>query len=481
MSLITIFSGFLGVAVLACLILAAWYFRYRFVSFVRHEQTPDMESRIPEGYTDKPFYYRGETISFLLRSDAEQNNLSIRRMSGPNEFQELYTVPFGRMEQSTPPNASETGCEWIPSFTVPVGDDFMPGYYQALLTEEKSQNKFEIYFIIGEKKPASIVIVAPVSTWTAYNPWGGKSLYQNKFENKTVHFVSTQRPNTAFELNHDIQVEANIFNWFSATYLSVSVIPDYMLEEAGMLDTCQLLVLSYHCEYISKPMHLAVRLALDRGVSLISLGANQLYWVVRWNASHTIMECRKDLTNFEHSLSYGGMWKHHFRPQQKYLGGHYNPLGMHTFAPYRITAKKEHWILAGLDVQPGDLFGMAGIDGKPICGTETDKTTGKKNNLEIIARGLNCESESAGTLYDANDPMWNGSGGGEMTITYHSNGAVLNTAAIHSGAGLGVDPIFTGIIKNFVKRFGSGLTMHDEQDRKKLEARFSHSSRSFVS
>lgn len=48
-----------------------------------------------------------------------------------------------------------------------------------------------------------------------------------------------------------------------------------------------------------------------------------------------------------------------------------------------------------------------------------------------------------------------GSGGGDMTILYLSNGAaVLNTASIQSGAGLGMDAVFTGIIKNFVKRHG---------------------------
>jgi N,N-dimethylformamidase len=202
-------------------------------------------------------------------------------------------------------------------------------------------------------------------------------------------------------------------------------------------------------------MHRAIRAALNRGVSIISMGANQLYWVVRWNTEHTKMECRKDLTFFNHSISYGGMWKHHFKPQQKYLGGRYNGLGMHTFAPYRLIAHPNHWALAGLNVQEGELFGMTGIDGKPICGAETDKVTRKKEPFEIIARGLNCESEAVGTSYSPNDSRWDSSGGGEMTITYHENGsAVLNTASIQSGAGLGVDSLFTGIIKNFMKRFG---------------------------
>ncbi len=447
-------SVLLGMA-LVCAVIFARYYRYRFVSHVRHGHTMDMDPQIPEGYTDKQYYRQGETVTFFLRSDAERNTLVLRRMNGPFKYAEVFMASFGCETQTIPPDASEQGCSWNPSMTVTIGDEFKTGYYQAVLTSEETGTTFEIYFIIGSREPGLIVIVAPVSTWTAYNSWGGKSLYQNKFANKTVYYVSTQRPNTAFKLNHSIQAEANIFHWFSELYPNVSIVPDYLLEEAGVLDGCRLLVLAYHCEYILSKMHHAVRDVIKRGVSLISLGANQLYWVVRWNAHHTRMECRKDLTFFNNTFSFGGMWKHHFRPPQNYLGGRYNGLGMHTFAPYRLIANKEHWVLAGIEVPPGNLFGMAGIDGKPISGAETDKASERSDTLEIIAHGMNCDSESIGTIYDSNDPRWDGSGGGDMTILYLSNGAaVLNTASIQSGAGLGMDAVFTGIIKNFVKRHG---------------------------
>jgi len=455
-------SAMLAVAVV-CLVIAVRYYHYRFVSFVRHEHTADMDSRSPEGYSDKQFYYYGETITFFLRSNTEHNTLCIRRMSGPLEYREIYTSTFGLEDQAVFDDVSDRGCAWKASLKVTVGDEFTSGYYHSLLANEESGQTFGIYFIVGDIQPGAIVVVAPVSTWAAYNSWGGRSLYQNKSANKTVYDVSTERPNTAFEINHAIDVEANIFNWFAKSYSNVSVIPDYLLEDPRNLKRCRLLILGYHCEYISMEMHQAVRAVIERGISVISLGANQLYWVVRWNAEHTRMECRKDLTFFKSAFSYGGMWKHHFRSPKKYLGGDYNPLGMHTFAPYRLMAKKNHWIIAGLNIQPGDLFGMAGIDGKPICGAETDKAKQNGENLEIIAHGMNCESESIGNIYDPSDSRWDGAGGGDMTIVYRSNGAaVLNTASIHSGAGLGFDPVFTGIIHNFVKRYGS-VTLQDTQ------------------
>ena len=451
-----------GVALLLCFGVIGWYYRYRFISFIRHEHTSDMDSRVPEGYSNKPFYHPGETITFFLHSSSDRNRLSLRRMSAPFQYEEVWSAMFGRVEQKIPTDASGHGCGWEPSLTVTVGPEFKAGYYQALLEDEITKASFAFYLIIGTREPGAIVIVAPLSTWTAYNAWGGKSLYQNQFENKTVYFVSTQRPNTAFDLNHSIDVEAHTFHWFSSTYPDVSIIPDYFLEDPGYLERCQLLILSYHCEYITPRMHASVRRLAERGASLISLGANQLYWVVRWNSDRTRMECHKDLTFFEHSLRFGGMWKHHFHPQQKYLAGRYNSSGMHTFAPYKLLSKRDHWILAGLALEEDGIFGTRGIDGKPICGAETDKVTHRSKDCEIIAQGLNCEDESVGIIYDPADPRWNGSGGGEMTIAYRSNGsAVLNTAAIHSGAGLGVDPTFTGIVQNFVRRFGPHRAHND--------------------
>ncbi|MBK9333466.1 MAG: hypothetical protein IPM96_13935 [Ignavibacteria bacterium] len=39
-------------------------------------------------------------------------------------------------------------------------------------------------------------------------------------------------------------------------------------------------------------------MVFEKNVPMISLGANQIYWKVKWNDDFTIMECRKDLTLF---------------------------------------------------------------------------------------------------------------------------------------------------------------------------------------
>jgi hypothetical protein len=72
-------------------------------------------------------------------------------MSKPFKFKEIHNAPFARIEQSIPSDASEVGCGWTPSMTIPTGEEFQQGYFQALLTDEETQKTFEMYFIIGEK------------------------------------------------------------------------------------------------------------------------------------------------------------------------------------------------------------------------------------------------------------------------------------------------------------------------------------------
>jgi N,N-dimethylformamidase len=428
------------------------YYHFRFVSFVRNEHTVDMDFASLEGYTDKYYYLPGETVTFYLHSEHIRNALILRRMNAPYQFEEIIVKEFSSVIQDRSDTASEYGCKWKPVLTITLEKNVKSGYYQALLNEAETGKEYPIYFIIGSLDKTAIAVIAPVSTWTAYNPYGGESLYQNNFEAKTVYNVSSQRPNNAFQLNHDIQVEANAFNWFSKQYKSVNIIPDYYLESEHVLDKCKILVLVYHCEYISRQMYDSTRKFLTAGGSMISLGANQYYWVIRWHGEYGRMECRKDLTFFEDSFEYGGMWKHHFRHPNNLFGEHYTPPGMHTFAPY-VVRNAEHWLFEESNVKNGDLFGMQGINELGISGAETDKA--KKNaDIEIIAHGMNCDTEETGKNYNSSDPKWNGDGGGDIIFKKLSDkNAILSFGSIQSPSGLGTDPVFTAIVKNFIRKY----------------------------
>ena len=271
---------------------------------------------------------------------------------------------------------------------------------------------------------------------------GGKSLYNNIIDSSNVYFVSNQRPNSNMlklgDNNENIFVESNIYNWFDKTY-NITIYPDNILDiHKDILNDVSIIVLSYHCEYISESTYNRLsELVNIKGKSLISLGGNQIYWKVKWNTAFTIMECRKDLTFFENSFEIGGMWKHNLRGEERLLGIRYTKAGIHTFSPYKIQLPM-HWLFENINLPSDSIFGKRGLNGLPLSGIETDKTTiFTSYNVDILAKGMNPENGGAEFIYKK----------------HNNNNGVLSTGSINSGAGLGYDYVFTQIIINFISKY----------------------------
>ena len=434
--LIKLFSS---LSLIIFLLIFIWFFRYRFIITVSTDEINGMKSAVLEGYTDRMFYFQNDTIKFYFKSKSTQNNIYIDRIISPYTYDRVYQNSFGKIEQKINTNQSEFGCNWEESLSFIIGSSFKDGYYLVIL-EDDLNNEFKFPIIINDNnKNSKIALLSPISTWNAYNPWGGKSLYKNIIDSSSVYFVSTQRPNTLLlEGKHNMQVEANIFNWFEDNY-DINIYPDNILDyHPNILSDASIIILSYHCEYISsKTYNKLISLVKSSGKSMISIGANQIYWKTKWDSDFKTMECRKDLTFFKDTYSLGGMWKHNFKNESKFLGVRYSNPGYGTYAPYKIT-NLNHWLLDNIQIGPDSLFGKKGLDSLGLSGLETDKVTKfSKDNVEIIAKGTNP-----------------GNGGADMIFKlYDYDNAILSTGSIQSGSGLGTDIIFTKIIKNFTDKY----------------------------
>jgi hypothetical protein len=226
----------------------------------------------------------------------------------------------------------------------------------------------------------------------------------------------------------DAHLEAQAFNWFDVHY-ATALLPDYALEHPENVPAGSIVVLACHIEYASEAMLYGLQALLAKGCSLLSLGGNQLYWRAEWNADHTWLECRKDVSWFAGGRGFGGMWKHHLRSEDKLMGVRFSAEGMHTYAPYE--ALNGHRLLLKAGIQAGEVFGTQSINGLPLSGDETDKTDWfTPQGTEILATAAN---------------------GG--TIAYHRLGpkqSILSTGSIQSASGLGVDSPFTRLIAAWV-------------------------------
>jgi N,N-dimethylformamidase len=441
------------------LIVFLWFYRYRYYLLVSTESLPEAEYSNVEGYSDKMFYFINDTVKFYLRAESDQNNAIIAKIDKPYSYLPIDSFSFKKIEQDLNSGQSENGCNWNLSHSIHLDNKYSKGNYRVILTNGADTSNFS--FCIGEENVDSdFIVILPLTTWAAYNPWGGKSLYLNIVDSTNVYFTSTQRPNTGVqyfrdEYNHvDANVCANISNWYIENF-NANILPDYFLEKKPELfANAKILILSYHCEYFSSEMYNRIEeLVYDEQKSLISIGGNQIYWKIKWMEDFTKYECRKDMTFFDNGFFMGGMWRHNLKSEAMLLGVRYTSAGFNTFAPYKIL-DPDHWLYSGLNVREGDLFGRRGINDYPICGDEMDKTPfWMEHEVDIIAKGLNHKGNDR-EEYDGDNNKWDGSGGGDIVLREISKtNAVLSTGSIYSGSGLGNDEIFTGIIKNFIDKY----------------------------
>lgn len=430
------------------------FIKHRESDFLDYEDIPQMKPKSWDIYCDKPAYTKGQAIDVYIRNAEPNNFLRVEKITAAYTYEEVYqSGELSTIHQPVTNYCSIKGCDWSPTLTIPSSVFKTQGYYRVLLTKGKGT---AFTFIISDSTTvAEVIILAPCTTWVAYNPWGGKSFYLNGLDKTNTYYLSTQRPNSALEYNkdkniHDINVEANIFNWFSSNY-TTSIYPDYILEEnsQALLD-CKIIVLAYHGEYFSKKMYDSLRELINkRKKSFINLGGNQIYWKVKWHNDFKTLECRKNCAPFEGTYDFGGLWKNTVYPEKKLLGVSFSDAGTGTYAPYEVT-QPNHWLFRGTNVKAGDLFGLRGINELAICGDETDKS----HKSTSIAKGLNAGVVAETVQYPDGDLNWDKTGGGDICIKeLAENQAVLATGSIQSGSGLGTDVIFTSLIKNFVEKF----------------------------
>ena len=438
---------------------AARYLRHRSRPFFHRRRLPEMEARAVEGYTDKLSYCPGQVIRFYLHSDTGYGRLEIRHLEGPASRSRapgpVAVINWSDSKQSGVPwtRRSREGCGWTVTLEVPVDGRFSRGYYECRLGADGRDPASSINFIVQDSTPRRVLLLAPCTTWVAYNNYGGQSFYENGVDGTPPHFLSARRPNhqrripSAFDF-FDLEVEAHAFNWFAERWPEdISLMPDYALE--GPLEGVSIVVLLYHCEYVTGAMYRGLR-RLARRASLLNLGANQVYWQVRWHQQYTLLECRKDYTFFKGTLVRGKLWRHSFFPEEALFGVCYSPPGEGSYAPFQVV-RANHWLMSGAAC----LFGVHGITGYPVCGDETDKPVyGFARKLDILASGLNGSSTVHGAVYPDTAYAWDASGGG--CITFFSPGpgmGVLSLGSIHTAAGLGVDAVLDSIVSRFVDRY----------------------------
>jgi hypothetical protein len=177
---------------------------------------------------------------------------------------------------------------WQPSLTVAT-QGWQPGDYLFRLDGSNGAQQYVPLTVRTQSNAGKVVIINAVTTWQAYNRWGGYSLYDSesgKYAERS-HAVSFDRPyqsNTMEGAGDFLYFELPFVEFAEHSGLSLGYATDIDLAtDPHLLDGAKAMFTLGHDEYWSGDERNNVAHARDAGVNLAFLGGNEIYRHIRLN------------------------------------------------------------------------------------------------------------------------------------------------------------------------------------------------------
>ena len=198
----------------------------------------------------------------------------------------------------TPPPDPATGrvvAGWpvTDSFAVPAG--WSSGYYVArlVLTSGPYAGRGNLVpFVVRAARGvrSAILVQASVSTWQAYNSWGGKNLYVGgSVGGVPANRVSFDRPYRAVGVGgqslFDWEIQVARFVEREGYDVSYTTDVDVARDPSSLLGH-ELDLVAGHDEYWSREQRDGYEAARDAGVDLAFIASNTGFWQVRYEDDH---------------------------------------------------------------------------------------------------------------------------------------------------------------------------------------------------
>src|SRR5256885_1142139 len=144
------------------------------------------------GYGSKISVNHGDSIDFFVTTTAASFTIDIFRTGwyqgiGARKLASLGSFPG--VHQAIPPPDSVTGmiaCNWTKTTTLAIPNTWVTGVYLAKLSASNGNKSFIFFVVRNDGGAEDFVFQTSVTTYQAYNTWGGTSLYNNN-TNKSVY------------------------------------------------------------------------------------------------------------------------------------------------------------------------------------------------------------------------------------------------------------------------------------------------------
>ncbi len=326
-----------------------------------------------EGFASPTSIAPGESLQFRVNTDAPTFNLDIYRTgyyggAGARLIDSITNLPGqAQPDCRTDPSVGLTSCaNWSISHTLTVPDDWVSGVYVARFTRPDTGGQAQAMFVVrDDSRQAPIFYPLALTTYQAYNWFGGKSLYS--VSSGACRTVAEAPRAVKVSLDRPLALSVPYFNtyqwadfpmvyWLESQGYDVSYgtsLDVHQAGKAGVPNTLlqhQIILVAGHDEYWSSEMRDAVMAARDAGVNLAFLSSNVSYWRIRLEPDPWTGEADRVIVSYKTTESGGpdpsgvptGTWRDpegSNDPENELVGIQYVGDNDIRFFPLRVTAE----------------------------------------------------------------------------------------------------------------------------------------------
>ncbi len=344
-----------------------------------------------EGYASQVSAAVGDHVTLHVSTKADQFHVEAYRMGyyqgiGARKVWQSAQVPGVRQGSPTLIGSTNTvECHWSPSLTVVIDHAWPPGVYLLKLVGTAGEQQFVPLCVRDDASKAAVVVQQSVTTWQAYNRWGGYSLYYGNRDG-SLSYVHNPTSDSTFDhrarvvsfdrpYDHDWASGAAdlVGNEFPLIFdaerlgLDVTYWTDIDLHvRPELLDNHRALFSLGHDEYWSTQMRDGATAALNRGVNLAFLGANACFRQIRMEPSplgpnrHEVCykSAAEDPMTGQNDELVTVNWPDSpvTRPESELIGSTYQDV---QASADMVVTDPSSWVLAGVDLGPKPILPKA--------------------------------------------------------------------------------------------------------------------------
>lgn len=249
------------------------------------------------GYADITSVPAGQAFSLFVSTTGTSFHVEAYRMGyyhgtgGRLLWTSPETTAVAQPRATVAPTLNLVEAGWQPSLRVTT-TGWPEGTYLLKLVANTGKEQYVPITLRNDASTAAYVIINAVTTWQAYNLWGGYDLYEGKNGNGSdfahrARSVSFDRPILFGDGTGDyLGLEYPAVSLAESLGLDVTYLTDVDLNArpAQLLQHRAVFTMG-HDEYYSRAIRDALEAARDHGVNLAFLGANSVFRHIRFDSS----------------------------------------------------------------------------------------------------------------------------------------------------------------------------------------------------